>query len=312
MVKSHSLILSFMVFTGFVMAQVTPAFEQLIDIPRIRDLTMNNAGTEAWFTVQSPLEEISAIAFMVKVGQTWSEPHMMPFSGVWKDMEPFLSPDGLHLYFISDRPLDNNSTLPKDMDIWMSVRLSFESPWGVPRNMGPPVNTAEDEFYPAIAANGNLYFTRKPAIPDRMDDLYVCEASPTGYKSPVTLSEAINTAGYEYNAYIAPDESYLIFGAYNRPDGLGSGDLYISYKGADGQWQQSTNLGPGINGPAMDYCPFVHPTTGTLYFTSRRSNLTGNKASSLVEFLNFTRQYENGFSRLYQVPFTPGRLPERP
>lgn len=307
MVKKASLLLSLFLIAGISDAQVFPAFEQLIDIPKIRDFTMNAAGTEAWFTVQSPLEELSCIAFMTKEGNTWSAPDMMPFSGHWKDMEPYLSPDELHLFFASNRPLDEQSDLEKDMDLWVVDRPTPESLWNAPRNVGAPVNTTGDEFYPAVAANGNLYFTRKPEDPDRMDDLYYSIASASGHQTPIALSDAINSAGFEYNAYVAPDESYLIFGAYNRPDGLGSGDLYISFMGKDGQWQESTNLGPGVNSPAMDYCPFMHQATGTLYFTSRRSNITRDKSHSIVEFMDISRQYENGYSRLYKVPFEPIR-----
>ncbi len=48
------------------------------------------------------------------------------------------------------------------------------------------------------------------------------------YATPVNLGDAINTEGSEYEPYIAPDESYMIFMAA-RPDDLVNGDLYISY-----------------------------------------------------------------------------------
>ncbi|MBK8368965.1 MAG: PD40 domain-containing protein [Bacteroidetes bacterium] len=39
----------------------------------------------------------------------YSKPKVASFSGKYHDLEPFLSPDGLRLYFSSDRPLDNKS-----------------------------------------------------------------------------------------------------------------------------------------------------------------------------------------------------------
>ncbi len=312
MVKRFLLLLSGVSLLQDSSAQVSPAFPHLIAYPKVRDCAMSATGSEVWLTIQSPLEELSSIASMRKEGDRWSEPEMMAFSGPWKDMEPFLSPDGLHLYFASDRPVHPDSTSAKDMDIWVVDRQNDQSPWSRPRNLGPPVNTSSDEFYPAVAANGNLYFTKKPEETGRMDDLYLSVWSEEGYADPTPLGSNINTAGYEYNAYIAPDESYLMFGAYNRPDGFGSGDLYIAYLRKDGQWTPAVNLGAEVNGPAMDYCPHVHSATGTLYFTSRRSSLAGKKVETTEQLLNLSRQYENGYSRLYQVPLGSILHPDRP
>lgn len=283
-------------------AQVVPAFVELIDLPKVRDCAMNETGTVVWFTVQSPLEERSLIAWMEVTKSKWTEPELMPFSDKWNDMEPFLSPDGLHLYFASNRPLHPDSTQAKDMDIWVVDRHTQQSDWSTPRNLGSPINTPGDEFYPAVAANGNMYFTRKPDNPERMDDLYVSRWTTDGYTTPKPLGEEVNSPGYEYNAYVAPDESYLIFGAYNRPDGIGSGDLYVSHRGEDGLWSTAVNLGPDVNSEAMDYCPFVHAPTGTLYITSRRSQIGAESISGFTDFLQTVKQYENGSSRLYRIP----------
>lgn len=295
----------------FSSAQVFPAFPELIDFPKVRDLAMNSTGTEIWLTIQTPLEEWSAIATMKQIDGRWSAPELMSFSGQWTDMEPFLSPDGLHLYFVSNRPLHPDSTKAKDMDIWVVDRTTDQDTWSVPRHLGPPVNTMAQEFYPAVADNGNLYFTRKPEDPDRLEDLYFSSWSTNGYSDPVPFGEAINSPGYEYNAYIAPDESYLLFGAYNRPDGFGSGDLYISHRGPAGQWQAAKNLGPDVNGPAMDYCPFVHAGSQTLYFTSRRSKAASQAITTAAQFLELAKQYENGYSRLYRIPIGTLLLPDQ-
>lgn len=283
-------------------AQVEPAFVELIDLPKVRDCAMNETGTVVWFTVQSPLEERSIIAWMEVINDQWSKPELMPFSDKWNDMEPFLSPDGLHLYFASNRPLHPDSTLAKDMDIWVVDRQSPLGSWSTPRNLGNPVNTAGDEFYPAVAANGNLYFTRKPADSDRMDDLYLSTWTRDGYAPPEPIGDEVNSPGYEYNAYVAPDESYLIFGAYHRPDGFGSGDLYISHRSQDGKWSVAQNLGPDVNSSAMDYCPLIHEFTGMFYFTSRRSQIGIESISGFSDFLQTVQQYENGYSRLYRMP----------
>jgi hypothetical protein len=40
--------------------------------------------------------------------------------------------------------------------------------------------------------------------------------------------QIVNSKGYDFNAFIDPDENYIIFSSYKRPDDLGGGDLYYS------------------------------------------------------------------------------------
>ena len=42
---------------------------------------------------------------------------------------------------------------------------------------------------------------------------------------------------------VAPDESYLIFSSRDRA-GYGSGDLFVSFRTADGGWTEPQNMGP--------------------------------------------------------------------
>jgi hypothetical protein len=168
--------------------------------------------------------------------------------------------------------------------------------------VGSPINTKYDEFYPSVANNGNFYFTRDQPEQNTKDDIYVSEFKNSAYQTPKKLSLAINTEGYEYNAFIAPDESYLLFGSYNRKDGFGSGDLYISFK-TDENWSLAENLGANINSDKMDYCPFVDIQTNTLYFTSKRDYTKVLQENPLTtkEFIMELNKADNGSSRLYRV-----------
>ena len=237
-----------------------------------------------------------------KKNGVWSQPEIAPFSGTYKDLEPFLAPDGLKLYFVSDRPLNVAEEKPGNFDIWYVQRDHKNAAWSTPVNMGKPVNSEHNEFYPAVSRNNNLYFTSDAPNAKGKDDIFLSEWKNGRYTTPVSLSESINSAGYEYNAWIAPDESFIIFGGYNRKDGLGSGDLYISYKNMDGTWSKAKNMGEGINSKQMDYCPFINLKTATLYFTSKRSQLKSNPSgyATARELLSEINRYENGLSRIYK------------
>ena len=70
-----------------------------------------------------------------------------------------VSPDGLSLYFQSDRPGGFGSS-----DLYVSHRDSKDAPWGEPQNLGPSINSAANEVATAISPDGEtLFFIREPS-----------------------------------------------------------------------------------------------------------------------------------------------------
>lgn len=285
--------------------KIAPALEVLSNYKNVRDFTISSSGNEVYVTILSPrpLEEISIIACIIKKNGIWQKPEMTNFSGNYKDLEPFLSRNQLKLYFASNRPLQDSIAEAKDFDIWYVERENINAEWSKPINIGQPINTEYNEFYPSIAENNNMYFTSDAPNSKGKDDIFFSKWNNNAYQNPISLSESINTEGYEFNAFISADESYLIFSGYNRKDGLGSGDLYISYLNEDNTWSKSKNLGKSFNSKHMDYCPFVDANTNILYFTSRRSTIKNNSFKSINEFEKEINKYENGLSRIYKTTF---------
>jgi len=305
MIKKHKILIALFISSVIQMQafQIEPALDILKDYDKVRDFTMNNNQTEAYVSVQSNLEEKSIILKVSKENGKWSKVDIASFSGKYKDLEPFLSPDNLKLFFVSNRPLAEEGEL-KDVDIWFVERATTTSDWSEPKNIGAPINTEADEFYPSVAKNGNLYFTSVGHNAMGEDDIFVSEYNNGTYSKPIALKGGVNTKSYEYNSFISPNEDYLIFGGYNRQDGFGSGDLYISFKNKDNTWTQAKNLGDKINSKFMDFCPFITLSGEHIYFTSRRSNLdTNNTITSAKKLLEEFNSYQNGFSRIYKTSF---------
>lgn len=292
-------------FWSFSQEKVTPfAPELMSQYQNVRDFTINNAETEAYFTIQSPLGEVSTIVSIRKNNNQWSQPEIVSFSGTFHDLEPFLAPDGLTLYFASNRPIDINDT-NKDYDIWYVTRPHKKASWSSPVNMGTTINSSHNEFYPSVGNSKNLYFTSdRPNDSKGKDDIFISKWSKGNYTSPKSLSTNINTEGYEFNAYISPDESFLIFSGYKRKDGLGSGDLYISYNN-NNTWTKAENL--SYNSKYMDYCPYVNNNTKTLYYTSKRSSVASPKEGfkNISELTSEINKPQNGLSRIYHIDFSP-------
>lgn len=283
---------------------VKPYFPDIIaQYPSVRDIAISTDGSEIYFSVQGHQGELSSIVVVNYRNGNYLKPQVASFSGQYHDLEPFLSPDGLRLYFSSDRPLDAKSNELKDYDIWYVERKTITDKWSEAINIGAPINTKDNEFYPSVTLTNNLYFTCDGAMTKGKDDIFMSEFKNGKYEMPVSLNDSINSIGYEFNAFVSPDESYMLYTCYNREGGLGSGDLYISFKNKSNQWLKSRNLGKSINSSAMDYCPFVDTKTGVLYFTSKRNAVKKqlDKTQTLEEILHEMSIYENGMSRLYQV-----------
>jgi Tol biopolymer transport system component len=196
----------------------------------------------------------------------WSAPAVAPFSGKHRDADPFVTADGKQLYFISDRPTEGAKK--EDMDIWVMDKQK-EGGWGEPRNLGAPVNTAGSEWFPTLAASGTLYFGSDRRGGKGRTDLYKARRAGGTFADPENLGDAVNSAANEYEPCVAPDESFLVFMAGGRPDGLGGGDLYVSYR-KDGKWTPAKNLGKTVNGPALEISPYLSPDGKSFFFSSAR------------------------------------------
>lgn len=303
-----TLLLSITLFTfsfTIVNAQTVNSFlpEIISQYPSVRDVAISTNGSEVYFSVQGYQGELSTIVTVNLINGKYTKAQVASFSGKYHDLEPFLSPDGLRLYFSSDRPLDNKSNELKDYDIWYVERKTCKDEWSSAINLGAPVNTKDNEFYPSITLSNNLYFTCDGAMSKGKDDIFICEYKNGKYELPVSLNDSINSIGYEFNAFVAPNESFMLYTCYNKDGGFGSGDLYISFKNKENQWTKSQNLGKTINSTVMDYCPFVDIKAGILYFTSKRNAIKKQleNKQTLEEVLKEMNVYENGLSRLYQV-----------
>ncbi len=230
-------------------------------------ITFTPDGGTAYFTVSDeffPISRQGTIMVSHRVGRTWTTPVVASFSGRYSDIDPFITPDGSRLYFSSIRPV--NGVVRGDLDLWMVERTARGS-WSEPVRLGPEVNGPLDELYPSVDREGNLYFGSGPFAPGQGDwDIY--RARPTrhgGYAPRERLSDAVNSAWWDFNPEISPDGKTLVFTSLDRPGGYGSGDLYVSHLHR-GEWTPAKNLGPPVNTELDEYHPTVSPDRKHLYF----------------------------------------------
>jgi hypothetical protein len=298
-------------FTRFVNAQSVLQFNAT-DSPRVfgpglisdgfsnRDMAISPDGNDIFYTLQWSYGLFSVILHASKVSGGWTKPETAWFSGRYNDLEPAFSPDGETLFFTSNRPADNSEGNKKDYDIWY-IRKNAND-WGAPMRLGSQINTDKDEFYPSVSNNGNLYFTRDNG--DTKDDIFFAPFREGKYAAPMPLPDAINSKGYDFNAFIDPEENFLIFSSYKRPDDLGGGDLYFSLH-QGGKWLPAEHFGNEVNSSALDYSPFVSSDRRYFFFTSKKQliDFPLQKPATFNEIRELLNTYGNGNDDIYIMNF---------
>ena len=237
-----------------------------------RDLALSPDNSEMFFTIQSANAiGFSAILHSRRKGKRWTKPEVAIFSGVSSDLEPAFSPDGRQLFFSSNRPGAGTPDSLKDYNIWVINRTN--DGWSPPVSCGPLINTVKNEFYPSVTSGGRLYFTRE--TDDAKDDIFYSQKNNAGYAAAVR-APAINSDGFDFNAYVDPQERFILFSSYHRTDDLGGGDLYVSLRN-DSSWSVPRHLEAPVSSAALDYSPFVSFDGRLFFFTSRRTATMENK-----------------------------------
>ncbi len=132
-----------------------------------------------------------------------------------------VTPDGRDLYFVSDRPGGYGGR-----DIYRIVKLPNGS-WSEPQNLGPEINTAQDEDSPFIAVdNKTLYYSSNSAKSMGGFDVFVTIRDDlNNWSTPVNMGYPINSTGDDifYTTTFDGQKGYL---SSFRKNGFGEKDIY--------------------------------------------------------------------------------------
>jgi hypothetical protein len=159
------------------------------------------------------------------------------------DQQPAISPDGLSLYFTSNR-------LPSlgGFDMFVSQRARVDDAWGPPVNLGPALNTDSDEGNAAFSRDGRLLFfqSKRNGGLGGIDIWFARRNNPRDdfdWQPAVNLGSGVNSSvddnGPTYFEDIARGTRQLYFGSA-RTGGPGGADIYVSAQSADGSFGSAT------------------------------------------------------------------------
>jgi hypothetical protein len=263
--------------SGPYLGQEPPGTEPQLFAPGIvstglseRDVAMTPDGKEIYFTgMIGASSTFSAILVTREVDGLWQPPEVAPFSGQYRDLEPAISPDGQRFFFISDRPRPDSEPNPENHDIWWMPREG--DAWGAPRNLGLPINSAAPEYFPSLTRQGDLYFTRRTE--GEGEAIFRARWVDGAYQEPEILDDRVNAAPTQFNAFIDPDERFLIVCYWGHEGGFGGADYYIVFRSDDDTWSEPVNLGDKINtAVGREWSPYVSPDGRYFFFMSSRAS----------------------------------------
>ena len=110
-------------------------------------------------------------------------------------------------------------------DIYLSIKLP-NGEWGIPKNLGPEINTEFNESYPSINNNGEiLYFSSDR--PESMGgyDIFSCTKSANSWDKINNIGYPLNDSYDNYTISFSSSQRYA-YVAKIRPEGFGSYDIY--------------------------------------------------------------------------------------
>lgn len=212
------------------------------------------------------------VSHRASTSDPWGEPVNVgaPVNSSADDFCPTIDRDGHRFFFVSRRLVDG---INRGADIY-ETRLRDDGGFDEPRNLGPDVNSLQDEASPfPIPEEGTgpvLYFSStRPRDGATGGDIYRSE-SHGGVFGPAQLVPGVNSTADDGQPNLRRDGLEIFF--YSTRSGtLGGPDLYSATRASTSDpWSTPANLGDKVNSAQGDTRPSLSWDGTTLYFGSAR------------------------------------------
>ena len=220
----------------------------------------------------------------------WSDPQYLTAINTTAAAEgcPIESPDGHSLFIASNRSAPGAQG---KLDVYRATRKAAHKPWGLPENLGAPVNSSEFDYCPTPLDGRWLMFVTSRVTDDdchpgdtppvapvggpAAGDMYLTREHPRrGWLEPLHLGcypEGPNTAGAEFSpsAINTHKGTFLYFSSNGYPDSQGQ-DIYVSRVLDDGTVLPGQRVHE-LSSPADDRMPNVRKDGLEIVFSSNRA-----------------------------------------
>ena len=261
------------------------------------DIAFAPDGRACYFTVTLP-PALSVIVEMKEEEGGWSAPQVAPFSQGLGDGNPAIAPDGKRLYFTSQRSLGGDPQPAPRPNPWAMERIG--TGWGPPQPLNIPIGEKQHIMCVLPVQSGSLYLTLREG---QKETICLSRLLEGVYQAPEPLPKEINSVKFQMAGFVAPDESYLLFSAFDAAGSLGGSDLYVSFRRPDGSWRTPVNIGPAVNTPDNEFVPYISPDGKYLFFSRfNQRPMPGDKGGpplTYKEIKSFFTGPQNGLRDIF-------------
>lgn len=154
-----------------------------------------------------------------RMDNVWKNVEKLPFNEKNSNYaHPSIGVENNQLFFSSDRPGGEGG-----MDLYVSTKVGDE--WGEPVNLGPNINTTEDEVFPFIHADGTLYFSSEAHSSNGKLDIFTTKQTDGQWMTPENMGVPFNSEQDDFGIIIDRDKRNGYFSS-NRTGGIGQDDVY--------------------------------------------------------------------------------------
>jgi outer membrane protein OmpA-like peptidoglycan-associated protein len=160
---------------------------------------------------------------ITKAGETWSKPSLVNplLNSPQLESTASITPDGKVIYFASDR----KGTLG-GLDLW-KMEQKADGTWNAPVNLGPTINTKDNEDAPFIHPDQKtLFFTSDGHTTMGGRDIFVSRLADGKWTKPENMGYPVNTTANDNYFTLLADGKRAYFSS-DRKGGKGAQDIYF-------------------------------------------------------------------------------------
>jgi L-ascorbate metabolism protein UlaG (beta-lactamase superfamily) len=227
-----------------------------------RSIAFSPDGKECYFGVVEIKDNKASynIYYTNYKNNKWTEQLEVPFSVKNNVSNPFVSADGERLYFVKNGSIWKTQCSPKK--------------WRKAQKLPSPINSVSHEDSYMETADGVVYVSSKrPGGFGGIDNWRISRLPDQSLKAE-NLGRNMNLGSFDFDPFVAPDGSYLIFGS-DRYGRRGRAHLYICFNKGNNEWTAPINMnscGAKINiETAQHSSPSLSPDGKFLFFMRHKS-----------------------------------------
>ena len=169
------------------------------------------------------LDDEGSLYQINKTGNSWSKPSILAstINSKYLESTASITPDGKTIYFASNRPGGKGG-----MDIWR-IDMKADKTWTQPINLGPEINTKDNEDAPFIHPDQKtLFFTSDGHSTMGGRDIFQTQLVSGKWTLPENMGYPINTTANDNYFTLLADGTRAYFSS-DRKGGNGSQDIYF-------------------------------------------------------------------------------------